>query len=55
MIQKTLQELERGKFYGTLELKFEAGRIVLVRKTETFKPTEPNYGTTGASHDLSKH
>jgi hypothetical protein len=30
--------LQRDKFYGSLELKFEAGRVVLVRKTETLKP-----------------
>ena len=34
----TLCELERQRFFGTLEIKFEAGRIVLLRKTETIKP-----------------
>jgi hypothetical protein len=36
---QTLCELERVRFFGTLEIKFEAGRVVLLRKTETIKPT----------------
>jgi hypothetical protein len=33
-----LIRLERERFYGSLELKLEAGQIVLIRKTETLKP-----------------
>src|ERR1700693_2127548 len=36
---ETLCELERLRFFGTLEIKFEAGRVVLLRKTEKIKPT----------------
>ena len=40
-IEKTaielLRELERSRFYGAVEIKFEAGRIALIRKTETIK------------------
>ncbi len=39
-----LRQLEESRFYGSVELKYEAGRVVLVRKTETFKPCEPSYG-----------
>ena len=47
-----LKQLEGSKFYGSLELKLEAGRVVLIRKSETFKPTEPNYGNNrSASHE----
>lgn len=47
-----LKQLEGSKFYGSLELKLEAGRIVLIKKSETFKPTEPNYGNNrSVSHD----
>jgi hypothetical protein len=35
-----LNELQRTRFFGSLELKFEAGRVVLVRKTETLKPQD---------------
>jgi len=35
----TLRELERQRFFGTLEVKFEAGKVILLRKTETMKPT----------------
>lgn len=37
-IPQLLTKLERERFYGAIELKFEAGKVVLVRKTETFKP-----------------
>ena len=32
-----IKGLTTKRFYGTLEIKFEAGRIVLVRQTETIK------------------
>jgi hypothetical protein len=34
-----LRSLEQSRFFGTVELKFEAGRVVLIRKTETMKPS----------------
>jgi hypothetical protein len=37
-ISKLTGDLERSRFYGSVELKFEDGRLVLIRKTETFKP-----------------
>ena len=36
-------DLERQRFYGTLEVKFEAGRAVLVRKSETIKLNHEGY------------
>jgi hypothetical protein len=33
-----LTNLIRRQFYGSLEIKFEAGRVVLIKKTETIKP-----------------
>lgn len=32
-----IEKLMDNKFYGSLELKMEAGRIVLIRKTESIK------------------
>lgn len=34
-----LRGLEAGRFYGTLELKYEAGRITWMKKSETMKPS----------------
>jgi hypothetical protein len=48
---ETLCELERQRFFGTLEIKFEAGRVVLMRKTETIKPTLENYRNTRGNDD----
>jgi hypothetical protein len=33
-----IKKLINDKFYGKVELSFEAGKIVLVKKTETLKP-----------------
>jgi hypothetical protein len=48
-----LKKMEQGRFYGSLEIKFEAGKIVLIRKSESFKPTEANYNGNNRSvqHD----
>ncbi len=42
-IQALLQEMARRRFYGSLEIKLEAGKVVLLRKTETIKPTPESY------------
>ena len=41
-LAEVLSQFERNRFYGSVEIKFEAGRIVLLRKTETIKPTDEN-------------
>jgi hypothetical protein len=41
-VTEIVSELERLRFFGSLEIKFEAGQVVLVRKTETIKPSEQN-------------
>jgi hypothetical protein len=33
-----LDQFRREKFYGSLELRLEAGDVVLLKKTETIKP-----------------
>jgi hypothetical protein len=33
-----IQQLSRERFYGALTLKFEAGRIVTIKKEQTIKP-----------------
>jgi len=37
-VEEVVHQLSQERFYGSLELKFEAGRVVLLRKTETIKP-----------------
>ena len=37
-VTEVLHDLERQRFYGSVEIKYEAGRVVLLRKTETIKP-----------------
>jgi hypothetical protein len=37
-IHAMIRELARTHFYGAIEIKLEDGKIVLIRKTENFKP-----------------
>lgn len=37
-LDQLLADLKHQRFYGSVEIKFEAGRVVLVRKTETIRP-----------------
>ena len=46
-----LRELEKVGFYGSVEIKFEAGRVVLIRKTETIRPTVENCRENRGAHD----
>jgi hypothetical protein len=39
-IFELLRTLARDRFYGAVTLKFEAGKIVVLKKEETFKPTD---------------
>ena len=48
---RLLDKLERERFYGALELKFENGRITVMKKTETILPHESR--KSGASHHVS--
>ena len=41
-VDEILSQLARDRFYGSVEIKLEAGKIVLLRKTETIKPTDEN-------------
>ncbi len=50
-VVQLLTELERQRFYGSLEIKFEAGKVVLLRKTETIKPTVENCRTNRGKQD----
>lgn len=35
-----LKELEGQRFYGSVEIKMEAGKVVIIRETQTLKPGE---------------
>ncbi len=37
-VKQVIADLGKERFFGSLELKFEAGNVVLIRKTETIKP-----------------
>lgn len=53
-LAEMLRELEAARFYGSLELKFEAGRIVLLRKSETLKPMQSSCGDNRGAHERSQ-
>ena len=50
-LRQMLDRLERDRFYGSLEIKFEAGQIVLLKKIETLKPTQTSCGDNRGTHD----
>ena len=37
-VQFVLREFESDKLYGSVEIKYEAGKVVLIKKSETIKP-----------------
>lgn len=37
-VEMLVREFEYDRLYGTVEIKFEAGRVVLLKKSETIKP-----------------
>jgi hypothetical protein len=39
-VPEMLQDLEKDRFFGTVELVVQGGHVVIVRKTETFKVFE---------------
>lgn len=55
VINEILSDLEREHFYGSLEVKLEAGRIVLLRKTETIKPTPDYRDNRGIENEHQSH
>jgi hypothetical protein len=46
-----LRQLEAARFFGSLELKFESGKVVLLKKTETLKPMQPSCGDNRGNYD----
>jgi len=52
---KLLRQLEVARFYGSLEVKFEAGRVTFIKKTESIKPVTGNHrDSRGSSNDQSQ-
>lgn len=35
-----IQQLVLERFYGAITIKFEAGRITVIKKEQTYKPTD---------------
>jgi hypothetical protein len=50
-----LRQLEAAHFYGSVEIKYEAGIVVLIRKSETLKPAEPNHGNNRSGNHVERN
>jgi hypothetical protein len=37
-VEMVLKEYQRERLYGTIEVKYESGRVVLIRRIESIKP-----------------
>jgi hypothetical protein len=47
-----LRKLEVSRFYGSVEVKFEAGAVTVIKKTESIKPsTSDHRNNRGLSHE----
>lgn len=52
---RLLRELEGQRFYGSIELKFEGGKVTYLRKTETMKPEDLHHrNDRGGQHDQTR-
>jgi len=50
-----LRQLEVSRFYGSLEVKFEAGQITVIKRTESIKPGAGDHrNSRGAVNDQSR-
>lgn len=50
-VELVLREFEHDKLYGSVEVKYEAGRAVLIKKSETIKPAVRNTREDGEGKD----
>jgi hypothetical protein len=50
-VEILLADLARQRFFGSIELKYEAGHIVLIRRTETIKPGGQDCRNNRGEHD----
>lgn len=46
-----LRRLESNRFYGSLEVRFEAGHVTVIRKTESIKPSAGDQRNNRGSSD----
>jgi hypothetical protein len=46
-----LRDLEQAKFWGSVELKFENGRLMHIKQAQTFKPEELNRRTSRGTNE----
>ncbi len=49
-----LGQLEASRFFGSLELKYEAGKLVVVKKIETLKPGDICRNTRGSNEQTAR-
>lgn len=50
-LTQLLRQLEAARFYGSVEVKFEAGRITIIKKTESIKPSAGDQRNNRGSSD----
>jgi hypothetical protein len=46
-VEQLITHYERNRLYGALEIKFENGRVVLIKETTTHKPTSERTSRSG--------
>lgn len=51
-VQALIAEAQRARLWGQIQIDFQAGQIVTIRKTETIKPTAAR--TTASDQSTSR-
>jgi hypothetical protein len=50
-VELLIKQYECDKLYGTIEIRFECGRVVAIKKSETIKPVLPKQSGEGEDKD----
>ncbi|HWG59489.1 MAG TPA: hypothetical protein VN661_10635 [Candidatus Acidoferrales bacterium] len=54
--QVLLTELAAARFYGSVEVRFDNGKITVIKKTESIKPTSGDpRNNRGSNHEHPSH
>ena len=49
-----IADLEASRYFGTVELRFEAGRVTYIKKMETLKPEFLTHRENRGPHDRTE-
>ena len=54
-IARLITELQDSRYFGTVELRFEAGKITYIKKTETLKPEDLTHRENQGTNERNQY